>query len=342
MGPLKAFVQDADSMANAAMEFKTRPTYRLIMGVPGESSALEIAAGLGFPAEVLQQARKYMDEDWLNLAERLKSLTAERDRVSHLRAELAAEKDKAALVRQELERKSADLKHFEQSERKRMQVEQAGILRDTRREIENLVRRIKEQQASRETIIAAKKYVEERVGADSNVRPGPSHVRQEPPASTPDTEVQPSTPRPPVPSLPGDYVHSRTFARQGTVTEIEGSEAVVAFGNIKVRLAFEDLEVLHHPEPELPPVTVDETEEFDPRLNVRGLTQEDARTSLERFLDHAEMHGSRQISILHGKGTGALRTMIWDHLRRDKRVSEVRFGAPNEGGNGVTFVTLKA
>ena len=63
-------------MANAAMEFKGKPTYRLLMGVPGESSALEIVAGLGFPEAVLEHARSFLNQDWLNLSERLKELDA--------------------------------------------------------------------------------------------------------------------------------------------------------------------------------------------------------------------------------------------------------------------------
>jgi DNA mismatch repair protein MutS2 len=339
LGPLKAFVQDAKGMANAAMEFKEKPTYRLIMGVPGESSALEIAAGLGFPAQVLAQARKYMNEDWLNLSERLKELTAERDSAQRQRLELAREKEKAAALRIDLEHKSASFRQYEQTERKKLQAEQSAMIRETRREIENIVRQIKEQQASHESIKAAKTFVEQKLErADS--RPPTTDVGLKDQSSISNHEsviVNPVS----LPA-PGDCVVSRTFARQGTVVEVDGSEAVIAFGNIRMRLDVADLTVLARPEPEPEPVVVDESEAFDPRLNVRGLTQEEARDLLERFLDSAEMHGNKQVSIVHGKGTGALRKMIWEHLQHDKRIAEVRFGAQNEGGNGVTFATMKA
>jgi DNA mismatch repair protein MutS2 len=84
-----------------------------------------------------------------------------------------------------------------------------------------------------------------------------------------------------------------------------------------------------------------ELEEFDSHLTLRGMTAEQAREAVARFLDRAELADARELSVVHGKGTGVLRSLLWEMLRKDKRVDRFRVGEPNEGGNGVTFVTLK-
>jgi len=332
LGPLKAFVQDSRGMANAAMEYKGKPTFRLMMGVPGESSALEISRSLGFPADLLQRARSLLNQDWLRVSERLQELTAEKEQVSRQRLEVEQELRQASARRQEWEAKAAGLQDFEKTERRRVQAEREALLKQTRRDIENLVRRIRDEQASHEAIKAAKDYVE------SRIRNPESEVRTEAPASR-----EPSAASRRLQAAPrvGDYVHSRTFARQGTVVDIEGQEATVTFGNIRMKLNLRDLDVLNRVEAEPAPVSPAELEEFDSHLTLRGMTQEQAREAVARFLDRAELADARELSVVHGKGTGVLRSLLWELLRKDKRVDRLRVGEPNEGGNGVTFVTLK-
>jgi DNA mismatch repair protein MutS2 len=341
LGPLKAFVQDTRGMANAAMEYKGKPTYRLIMGVPGESSALDISRSLGFPNDVLERAHGFLNQDWLKVTERLQELTAEKEKVSRLRLELEQEHRLALARRHEWEAKSAGLKDFEKTERHRIQSEREAMLKQTRRDIENLVRRIRDEQASHEAIKEAKNYVEERLEAQETQK-GRGEAEGENPGTAPGFRSgNQDSPGFSVPVRVGDYVHSRTFARQGTVVDIERDEASVTFGNIKMKLKVKDLQVLSKAEPEPAPKSAVEFEEFDPRLRIIGMTQEEARDALTRFLDRAELAEAREASVVHGKGTGVLRTMLWDMLRKDKRVAQIRLGEPNEGGNGVTFVTLK-
>lgn len=340
LGPLKAFVQDTRGMANAAMEYKGKPTYRLMMGVPGESSALEISRSLGFPEDILQRARSFLNQDWLRVSERLQELTAEKEKVSRLRSELEQERKQAAARRAEWENKSIGFSEFEKSERRRIQAEREATLKQTRRDIENLVRRIREEQASHETIKAAKDYVEAQIPTPKSKEQesGNQGVKE----SRKDPRIpESSNPRIPVALRVGDYVHSRMFTRQGTVVDLERDEATVTFGNIKMKLKVRDLEVLSKAEPEPAPSSPVELEEFDPRLTLRGMTQEEAHEALVRFLDRAVLTGARELSVIHGKGTGVLRNLLWDTLRRDQRVAQFRLGEPGEGGNGVTFITLK-
>jgi DNA mismatch repair protein MutS2 len=354
LGPLKAFVQDTTGMANAAMEYRDKPTYRLMMGVPGESSALEISRSLGFPADLLQRARSLLNQDWLRVSERLQELTAEKEQVSLNRLKLEKELTQATARRQEWEAKAAGLQDFEKAERRRVQAERETMLKQTRRDIENLVRRIRDEQASHEAIKAAKNYVEASLEAPESKKERSEDAEKTQKGRRRDADGARAAPSASAailraagdsansaPLRIGDYVHSRTFARQGTVVDIEGAEATVTFGNVRMKLNLRDLDVLSRVATEPVPVSPAELEEFDAHLTLLGMTADAAREAVARFLDRAEMADARELSVIHGKGTGVLRTVLWEMLRKDKRVNRFRAGEPNEGGNGVTFVTLR-
>ncbi|MBN2464805.1 Smr/MutS family protein, partial [candidate division WOR-3 bacterium] len=141
-----------------------------------------------------------------------------------------------------------------------------------------------------------------------------------------------------------DHVESHTFRRQGEVIDVRDTRATVAFGQIKVELAVADLRLVEpadlKPEPEFVPS--EEPYLFDTRLNVRGMTREEADDAVTRFLDEAIMVGSSDLTIVHGKGGGVLRRALWDRLRRDSRVESVNLAEQAAGGSGVTIVKLAA
>jgi DNA mismatch repair protein MutS2 len=327
-GTLKMFAQDEPGMVNAAMEFRGGPTFRLLMGVPGESSALEIAESVGLPAGVIDRAKSRMGREWLDLSAKLRSLDDELDKARTARRTAESAQREAERLRQDYDTKTRELRDFAAREKERLRFEEERFLKEKRREIENLVRRIKESGADRKSVVEAKSVVEKELG---EVAAGPE------PEPLPEPEGQERE------LSPGDAVRSRTFGRQGTVVEVSGEHVTVAFGQIKMELARRDLKLVEAgaaagPTPE--PV-VEEPYRFEPRLNVRGMTRAEADEALSRFLDDAELAGSTELFILHGKGTGALRQALWARLRKDRRVEKVKLGEAAEGGGGVTLVTLK-
>ncbi|MEO0107597.1 MAG: endonuclease MutS2 [candidate division WOR-3 bacterium] len=343
LGPLKAFVEEMPGMINAAMEFKGTPTYRLVMGLPGESSALEIAASLGFPSTLLNVARDYLDSSESRLAELLCRLRTERTELQQRLCELASEHKRAAALRQEMEARMSQLNQQEAEQRKRLQAEREALLHAARRDIENLVRKIREEQASKQAIRQAKDYIDNHLATDAEPRAGTRSLMP----------LRPDLKRLPLVTVkaqegprglkPGDPVYSTRLAREGIVAHISGSNVTVGFGRIKIQLPQTDLTVLPKVATEPEPVSAfGETEAFDPRLNLRGMNLEEARARVELFMDQVELHGARYVTIVHGKGTGTLRQMVWDVLRRHPRVTSYRLGSPTEGGSGVTFVTIEA
>jgi len=353
-GALKMFAQDEPGMANAAMEWGLQevtdgefrmsnlgmsgnrqslrvnrqpagPTYRLKMGFPGESSAFEIAAGAGLPPAVIERARTRIGREWLDMGAKLRALDEELHKAKVARTAAETEQRQAARLRQEYDEQVREVKAEAKAGAERLRAEQDRFLREKRREIENLVREIREQKASHESVVAAKQRVEQ---ALASVEPDEPEL----PGSVPE-ELK-----------PGDNVESHTFRRQGVVVEARDDRATVAFGQIKVELAVADLRLVKpadvKPEPE--PVQPEEPYRFDTRLNVRGMTREEADDALARFLDEARMMGSPELTIVHGKGGGVLRRALWARLRRDSRVESINLADPAAGGSGVTVVKLVA
>jgi DNA mismatch repair protein MutS2 len=344
-GALKMFAQDEPGMANAAMEWgqqdrgtgdsphagtvpgsRNGPTYRLKMGFPGESSAFEIAAGAGLPARVVERARTRIGREWLDMGAKLRSLDEELHKAQVARSAAELEQQRAARLRQEYDTRLSEARAEAKAGAARLRAEEDRFLREKRREIENLVRQIKEQKASHESVVAAKQHVEQ---ALAEVRPEPEELAL--PESAPEG------------LKPGDNVESHTFRRQGVVVETSENRATVAFGQIRVELAAADLRLVKPAEVEAEPVPVSgEPYNFDTRLNVRGMTREEADEAVTKFLDEARMNGSAELTVVHGKGGGVLRRALWDRLRRDSSVEAVSLAEAAAGGSGVTVVKLKS
>ncbi|MBN2465004.1 hypothetical protein JXD38_05210, partial [candidate division WOR-3 bacterium] len=229
-GALKMFAQDEPGMANAAMEWgrqespesgvqspelRSGPTYRLKMGFPGESSAFEIAAGAGLPATVIERARARIGREWLDMGAKLKALDEELHRAKVARSVAETEQRQAASLRQEYDSRLREAKAEAKAGAERLRAEQDRFLREKRREIENLVREIREQKASHESVVAAKQKVE-RALVEVSVEPEEPEL----PGSVPDD------------LKPGDHVESHTFRRQGEVIDVRDTRATVAFGQI--------------------------------------------------------------------------------------------------------------
>ncbi|MBS4016177.1 MAG: endonuclease MutS2 [Candidatus Latescibacteria bacterium] len=327
--PLKAFVNDAQGMVNAAMEYSDRPTYRFTIGLPGTSSALEISKELGFPLSLIERAKNFLNQDWLSLSERINSLNQELGKNRILNEKIEKEKIGLSKIRAEYESKLNKFKKFENDERQKIQTEQRNYLLTQRRHIENLIRNIKESHAQKEAIVNAKHYVQDQLSKITNQQ---YSARSE----TDVTELYLDI---------GDTVFSKTFQKTGRIVEINKKVVTVAFGSIKFEINNQDLEKV---EDKLTPSTshqniLQDTEPpyFEPLLNIRGLTKEEAEIALQQFLNQAADNNLNEVSIIHGKGKGILKDMLWNYLQHDTRIERFCFGESYEGGDGVTKVILK-
>jgi DNA mismatch repair protein MutS2 len=331
--PLKFFVQGSTGMVNGAMEFKNGPTYRLIPNQIGESNALAVANSLGFSASLLEHARSYLDQDWLKLTERLNTLQTEIEETHKLKTDLTGKNQELETLIRDYSGKLSQFSRFQRQEQERFTSEQKKLLTETRREIERLVKEIREREATSETIRSAKGFIQKRL----------DELKKPEPAGEPATPLE-----------PGDSVHSQTFKRKGEVIQIVGDEVLVQFGSLKLFVKPEDLTRLEagltrlkaglgpseaerqpQPEPEI------SKEDFNSNLSIRGLDSLEAEEKLVRFLDLAQFHGVKRVFIIHGKGGGILRRLVREFLKNDTRVQDFHLGEFFEGGSGITVVNLR-
>ena len=322
---LKLLVQDEPGMANAAMGFSEgHPTYRMTVGLPGESSAFEIAEAAGLPAELVERARSRMGGDWLDLNEKLRALDEELEKARRTSRKAERELADAQGLRERYEQEIARLEKRAEEQEQRLLAERERLLFAKRREIENLVRRIKETGAKRESVVEAKRVVEAEL----------ERIAEEHPEETEDV---------PVPELsPGDTVESKTFHKRGELLELKDGSAAVRFGKVRMELPAADLEKVDAG-PARVQETVPEQEPyvFDPRLNIVGMHYDEAEEAVLGFLDEASSSGATTVRILHGRGKGVLQRMVWERLRNDRRVKAFRFGEQAEGGSILTTVDFR-
>jgi DNA mismatch repair protein MutS2 len=316
--PILLRVEEAEGMLNGAMEFKGRPTYKLILGQFGAANALALAEQLGFPVELLSEAKGYLKEEWVEASRYRERLQAELEKVSKEAEALSVERAEALRMRREYESKLSDFSDSRSALERRLLNEQAEFLSSERRRIEALIRRLKNPGGIR----AAQEHFQaelDRIQARSR-----------------------ALLRPAVEVKPGDWVRSERFGRQGEVLEVNGEEAQVQFGTIRVRLPLCELSLTQPLDrASRPKVLEPELDPFDPRISLRGLTQAEAWERLDQFLDMASLRGAKLIWVVHGKGQGILRQMVWEYLSKDRRVERFRLGTAGEGGSGVTAVELK-
>ncbi|MDO7907402.1 endonuclease MutS2 [Paenibacillus sp. JX-17] len=336
---LKAYAYERKGVINASMEFDVAtlsPTYRLLVGVPGRSNAFAIAERLGLPSGILDYARGEVKEDDQRVEHMIASLEENR---------LSAEQDRetAERLREDMEklrrRYQDELEKQEQQRDRRLEKAEADakqIIDKARSEAEKIISDLRqlalEEGASvkEHKLIAARKQLDDaepKQRKKSAVKSSAAKARA---------------------IEPGDEVKVLSLNQRGHVVELSGKEAVVQLGIMKMKIKQEDLELIQSAQAAVPkkqkPVTaMKRTRDTNVRseLDLRGANLEEALIEADRFLDEAFLANLGQVHLIHGKGTGILRSGIQDYLRKHKHVKSYRLGVYGEGGNGVTVVELK-
>ena len=341
LGGLKRLAAPGNRIVNASLNFdgeRLAPTYRFTKGRPGRSYGLAIARGLGFPEEVLDRAEGYRDRTEARLDELLESLEAKERSVSRTLAELDHERSRTAALRAEVEAREEDIRRAEREHASRARSEARRVLLEARAKVEaaiaGLEERVREGEALREAARAARREVEEAARA-----------LEKPAAAGPREGFHAGS------CLePGARVRMVDSGARGTVVSVEGRRVVVKAGGMRLRVGRArvvpdgDAEAGARPTrsgwaaPEVDPATeVDSATEVD----LRGQRADEAEVSLFRALDAAAVADLRELRVIHGKGTGALRERVAAVLGRDARVQRFRAGKPGEGGFGVTVARIR-
>jgi DNA mismatch repair protein MutS2 len=329
-------------VANASVEFDVEtlsPTYRLSIGLPGRSNALAIAARLGLPATIIEQAREFLGTAGVEMESLLEDLQADRRAAADERFHLSMERAEAEYQRREVER-----------ERARIEDERDTILADARATARRELEALQAELARMRVEVSRAGLSNERLGAlrhqsrdlEARLIPVPARRKRRP---EPDTEE----PRLAGPLQVGDAVLVRSVNQRGELiglSEARG-EAEVQLGALKTRVPVTDLERLSrrqtHAADDRPALSLPVLAERvapDLQLDLRGQKVEDVLPAVDQYLNDAYLSGMPFVRLLHGKGTGALRQAVRAQLAHHPLVRSYTAAANAEGGEGVTVATL--
>lgn len=333
---LKAYGYNREQVINASVDFDVKtlkPTYRLLIGVPGRSNAFEISRKLGLSEEIIHKSKTLIGRDSQSVENMIASLEESRRKADQDYEEAAKVLDEAANLLQDLKRK---WKQFEQKkeclykqaeEKAKKEVEKA---KQKAEEIIDELRSMQQQAHIKEhQLIDARKQLEEAQVEFAQKNQSADH----PASQQPNKSLQ-----------PGDEVKVLSLNQEGHIVEqMNDSEYQVQLGIMKVKVNQQDLQFIHRPESvkEQSLSTVKGSSyHVKPELDLRGERYEDALHRLEKYIDDAILAGYPQVSIIHGKGTGALRQAVQNFAKQHPSIQSSRLGGMNEGGSGVTVLKL--
>ena len=352
---LKAFAHTTPRVINASMQFDLQtlaPTYHLEIGVPGASNAFAIAHRLGLSQGIIDRAEGLIGEDAQEVEAMLAQIRTQVEEADHIRHLAKLEHDKAKAATKQLNRRLAEI---DQERREIL----SSVRADARREIKAVreeIRTLKEQaqqMRAEQTAAAGPSLPETTAPNDKSdpAAPASFETLQTKLEKVEANVVAKQKPQPqqkrraPGAIRPGDRVFISQFNTVGDVVSLQNKQVEVQLGNFKATVPLKDVELQKRgksPSPEKPKVEIKLPKVESPgmELDLRGQVTEDAMVHLDQYLDQAYMARLPWVRIIHGRGSGALRQIVRQELRRHPMVTSYRAGEGNEGGDGVTVAKI--
>lgn len=343
---LKSYAIDTDGVEIASCEFDVatlKPTYRLITGLPGRSNAFAISQKLGLPLDIIEEVKQQVTDEDMRFERVVETL----ERARHSAEE---ERRKAQKIRTELERSRAKAEQLERDLEIKQQklMEQTrdtanGIIETARYKSSLLLNELEEMKKTLNAENAAKMLEKARNQYKSTLKELDE---------TADPVVENKAKGEVVTSVnKGDIVVVADINRDATVIDVkpDKKQAFVMSGAIKMWVGFENLRVKRKNAPsteikktrKVTGMTSRANRQVSGELDIRGMASDEAILELDRYIDNAIVSGLETIRIIHGKGTGVLRSSVQTHLRSHKAIKSYRLGTFGEGENGVTIAELK-
>ena len=342
---LKVYAMGTRGVENASCEFNVEtlaPTYRLIVGVPGKSNAFAISRRLGLSEDVIEQAARRLDAENVRFEDVLTKLDVqrqemerERERAAALRREMEQSAQKAEAYREELERERAKVVEKAQAEAREIIQRARDASDEVFAELKDMRRaQVKQDdwQAVNDRRAAARRLLNE---AEQSVVP----VEEEEPAAPPARPAQ-----------TGDTVELVSLGTKASVLAVnQDGTLLLQAGIMKVTASQQEVRVVEdaatHAEKQARRIRQNAVRQVraaaPSEIDLRGMTVDEALDVLDRYLDTATLAHLETVRIIHGKGTGAVRKAVRDHLRRSRYVKEFRPGMYGEGEDGVTVASLR-
>lgn len=334
---LKAYALSTRGVENASVEFDVetlRPTYRLSIGVPGKSNAFEISRKLGLPENLIDDAKKLLSTDSVRFEDVIANAEYHRQ-VAERERQIAADAAKETVkLRDEAERLRREMEEKRETSMRKAREDARRLMESTRREAEGILSDLKRLKKAASAPDAETSAIRRRL--EQSVDGLSEGLRQKV-----DNTLPPKTVK------PGDRVEILTLGQQGTVLAAPDAKGEVQLqaGIMKFKAHLSQLRLVREEKPKqkasVHAQTGALTRTVSMECDVRGMMLEEALSAVDQYLNEAVMAGLNEVSIIHGKGTGVLRSGIQQHLKRHMLVKSFRLGVYGEGEDGVTVVTLK-
>lgn len=341
---LKVFALSEPGVENACCEFDVetlRPTYRLLLGIPGKSNAFAISSKLGLPDYIIEKAKEQLSEHEESFEDLLTDLEDSRRTIEKEHAEIASYKREIEQLKNKLEKKQHRLD--EQKER---------IIREANEKANSILREAKE--FADETMKNFRKFGKENISAADMERER-ERIRQQIAKTQNSSKIEVQKPKKtykPSDFRLGESVKVLSMNLTGTVNSLPDAKGnlFVQMGILRSQVHISDLEIIEEPmsitakqmrRTSSGKMKMGKSMHISPEINLLGKTVDEAIAELDKYLDDAYLAHLSPVRIVHGKGTGALRQGVHNYLKRQKHVKSFRLGAFGEGDAGVTIVEFK-
>jgi DNA mismatch repair protein MutS2 len=346
LGQLKELATQVRGVVNASLQFdavQLAPTYRLVKGVPGRSYGISIARRLNLPADVVARAEERIPQGERDMAALIERLERKEKELEEREREAKAMQDDARDRIASVARREHNVRERERTVEKESRKEARKYVLEARSEIERTIKELKRRGEA-----AADEAIDE-LGRDARRRAEEMAAKQADVLDRLENEERavarkrgsvPPSERGPV--AVNDAVEVGTLGgKVGRVLDVRGKEAVVVVGSLKLTVPLETLRKTDAPQESAVSYVGDAPEvHVSTEINLLGLRADEAESAVLQALDSAVRADLKSLRIIHGKGTGALREVVNEMLRKDTRVREFRMGAWNEGGAGVTIAVF--
>lgn len=339
---LKLFALSTPGVENACCEFDVeslRPTYRLLIGIPGKSNAFAISSKLGLPDYIIEDAKTRIDNDNKSFEDVIADLEASRATIEKEQAEIEAYKKEIEELKEKLTVKN-----------EKIDAAKDRILRDANEQAREILQEAKDfadasirkyNKWSKQSNLQ-KDMEEERTALRDKLNKADSKLVR---------KTKTNKKNRPQDFKPGESVHVISLNVNGTISSIPNAkgDVYVQMGILRSLVNIRDLELIDEPEITAPNLTktgsgkikMSKSLNVSPELNIIGKTVDEGISILDKYLDDAYLSHLAQVTIIHGRGTGALRNAVQQHLKCCKYVKSYRIGGFGEGDHGVTIVEFK-
>ena len=340
---LKTFALSTPKVENACCEFDVetlRPTYKLLIGIPGKSNAFAISSKLGLPDFIIDDAKKRIDSEDIAFEDVITDLETHKRMAEIEREELDKLRQDVKTLEDKLQKKSDQLESRRERIIKEAHEEASRVLKEAKEFADKTIKDVTRLSKTGDTrgLEQSRHNVREKIKSSNSklsrdIRSAPKTVH-----SAKDFQV-------------GDLVKVHSLGLQGTVSTLPNAKGdlFVQMGILRSQVNLKDLEIIDEPVITGPNLKktgsgkgrLSKSSSISTEIKLIGKMTDEAISDLDKYLDDAYLSGLHQIRVVHGKGTGALRKAVHNYLRRQKHVKSYRLGEFGEGDAGVTIVEFK-